>query len=539
MKLKIVVLLTSVLLLTGILRFWQLGSVPPGLNVDEVSEGYNAYSLLKTGRDRYGMVMPIIFKSFGSYQPPIYTYLTTLPIMIFGPTIFAVKTVSALSGLTVVLFTFLIIKDFFFKKNDGLALFISLVVAISPWTIFFSRMATEASPALAIFISGFYFLLKSTKKIEYLSLAALLLGLATHTYYSERIISPLLLVSFVLINWKYFLKNKKWLLIGIIIFGLTQIPHLAILKSGALTRRLEQVTYFGRDIPVIREFASQYSAYFSPRSLFFESDDQGARSMPDLSVFYKWMIIPYFFGFAYLIKNYKDKFVKNLFLLMFLAPLPASVTTEPFYTLRVFELLWVFTVVIAIGIWQLFSKIKQKNLRYMITSVLFALSLASFYINYFVLFKYERSHTVSYSNRELIKITEKMPNRNFVIDYSRDISIGVRVAFFRQYDPALFQEEIGKPFLKSYYSSTDAEQSYRIENVEVRGIDWREDVYKDQIIAGDTLAISEDQAKEHKLKLEFEIKNLNGEVSIRGYSTNPKEKCLSSEQKNVNCKKWL
>src|SRR3989344_4833039 len=122
MKLKIVVLLTSVLLLTGILRFWQLGSVPPGLNVDEVSEGYNAYSLLKTGRDRYGMVMPIIFKSFGSYQPPIYTYLTTLPIMIFGPTIFAVKTVSALSGLTVVLFTFLIIKDFFFKKNDGLAL---------------------------------------------------------------------------------------------------------------------------------------------------------------------------------------------------------------------------------------------------------------------------------------------------------------------------------------------------------------------------------------------------------------------------------
>ena len=535
-KLKVSFLFIGILLFAGILRFWQIGSVPPGLNFDEVSEAYNANSLLKTGKDRYGMFMPIIFKSFGSYQPPIYTYLTVLPTLFFGPTVLAVKFTSILSGLITIIFTFLILREFFFKKDGGLELIACFVIAISPWAIFFSRVATEASPGLAIFIAGFYFLLKSTKKIEYFALAAFLLGLATHAYYSERIISILILVGFVLMNWKIFLKNKKWFLVGLVVFILTQIPHLAILFTGAFSRRLEQVTYFNRDIPIIREFASQYSAYFSPRNLFFESDDQVSRSMPDLSVFYEWMIIPYFFGFAYLVRNFKDKFVKNIFLLMFISPIPAALSTDPFYTLRVLELLWVFSVVISVGIWVFLSKIKRKLFKYILILIVLIISLVSFYLNYFILYKAVRSGTVRFSSQEFIKITKENPDRKYVVDFSRDVSIGVRIAYFRQYDPVLFQNEIGKPFLSKYYSSVDFEDKYKINNVEIRAIVWGEDVYKDQVLVGDVLAISEDQAKEHKLKLEFELKDLNGEITLRGYSTNPKLKCMSSDSHDGNCK---
>jgi len=527
-KLKILLLLIGVLLLAGILRLWQLGSVPPGLNVDEVSEGYNAYSLIKTGKDRYGMAIPVIFKSFGSYQPPIYTYLTTIPVLAFGPTAFAVKIVSALSGIAVVFFTFLIIRG-------RLGLLAGLVLTISPWAIFFSRMGTEANIGLAIFIAGFYFLLKSAKETAYFPLAAFLLGLATHAYYSERILSILLLTGFVLINYKIYLKSKKLLFIGLVIFGLTQLPHLAILKSGAFTRRLDQVTYFNRGIPVVREFVSQYSEYFSPRSLFFEPDDQVSRSMPDLSVFYRWMVVPFFFGFAYLIRNYKDGFVKSLFLLALIAPIPAALTTDPFYSLRVFELLWTFSIVISIGIWVLLSKVKQKTLRYTIFLAMLFISLLSFYVNYFVLYKFERSDTVRFSSTELIKITKERQNEKFVVDLSRDISIGVRTALYRRYDPALFQKEIGEPFLDKYYSSVDYEKEYKIDNVEVRAINWKEDVYKDQILVGDPLAISQQQVDEHKLKLEFELKDLSEEVSLRGYSTNPRQKCLSSPLGSVYC----
>ena len=538
MKLKILFLFIGVLVIGGIFRFWKLGSVPPGLHLDEVSEDYNAYSLIKTGKDRYGMAMPIIFKSYGSYQLPIYTYLTTIPVLFFGPTAVAVKIVSALSGIAVVFFTFLIIKDFFIvKRNDELGLLAGLVVAISPWAIFFGRIGTEASAGLAIFIAGFYFLLKSAYRIGYFPLAGFLLGLATHAYYSERILSILLLGGFVLINRKIYLKSKKWFIIGLLIFGLTQLPHLAILGSGAFSKRLDQVTYFNRGVPIIREFASQYTEYFSPRSLFFEPDDQVSRSMPDLSVFYRWMIVPFFFGFAYLIKKYKDKFVQSLFLLMLIAPIPAALTTDPFYTLRVFELLWTFSIVISIEIWVLLSRVKQKTLRYTIFLAMLFISLLSFYVNYFVLYKFERSDTVRFSSPELIKITEISPDRKFVVDLSRDISIGVRTALYRRYDPTLFQKEIGEPFLDKYYSSVDYEKEYKIDNVEVRAINWKEDVYREQVLVGDPLAISQQQVDEHKLKLEFELKDLSGEVSLRGYSTNPQQKCLSSPRGSVYCDK--
>ena len=35
------------------LRFWKLGTIPEGFHPDEAAYGYNAYSILKTGKDEY------------------------------------------------------------------------------------------------------------------------------------------------------------------------------------------------------------------------------------------------------------------------------------------------------------------------------------------------------------------------------------------------------------------------------------------------------------------------------------------------------
>jgi len=58
-------LLVVIILLASFLRLYNLANVPPHLTPDEASLGYNAYSILKTGKDEYGKFMPIIFKSFG------------------------------------------------------------------------------------------------------------------------------------------------------------------------------------------------------------------------------------------------------------------------------------------------------------------------------------------------------------------------------------------------------------------------------------------------------------------------------------------
>lgn len=558
MKLKILLVLFCILAVGFIVRAWQLNNIPPGLNVDEVSEGYNAYSLYKTGKDRYGMSFPITFKSYGSYQPPLYTYLTVLPVLLLGTTTLAVKIVTLLSGLVVIIFSFLIIKDFLNKKKAlNYALFGVAIVSIAPWAIFFSRIGTEASLSLAIFVIAFYLSFKTLNDIRLFPLACLFLGLSTHAYYSERVISLLFLIAFTFLYRKWFWKNRMWLLSGFVVFGLTQIPHLAILQSGAFTRRLDQVSYlgieafktngvafnnipFGRAIFITREFLSQYLAYFSPRNLFFQPDDQGARAIPDLSVFYTWMILPWIVGFGYFIKNKKDDLVRTLLVLMAIAPIPAALSTDPFYTLRVFVLLWVFSIIIAFGSLLISEKVNNKPSRFAISLLVIVLSLFVFYTHYFVLFKHERGESVNFSNMELISITESRLDKHFVIDLSRDVALGMRFAYYRKYDPSEFQIDEGAPYLEKYYSSTDYEGEYTMHNVEIRPINWKIDVYKEQILVGDLLAISQTQVEEHKLKLEFEIKDLTGNIVLKGYATNPKEKCLPrAEQQNIHCRKWI
>jgi 4-amino-4-deoxy-L-arabinose transferase-like glycosyltransferase len=539
MKTKTLILLGLVLFAAIFLRVWQTGRVPLGLYSDELSSGYNALSILKTGKDRYGMVLPFIFKSFGSYQPPVYAYFTIIPTIIFGPGILAVKFVSIISGILTVIFTFLIIRDFVPNEENRLSILTAGVLAIAPWAVFFSRIATEASPALALFIAGFYFSLKSVNSPKVFPLAALFLGLATHAYYSERIISLFFIIGFLILNKRQLFKNKKMLLLGLAVFALTQVPNLVIFKTGAFTKRLTQVSYVGVNTPigVVREFSSQYSAYFSPRNLFFEPDDQGARAMPELSVFYKWMVIPYFLGFVYLIKRKNDYFVKNLIFLMLIAPIPAALARDPFYTLRVLVLMWVFTVIISIGIWMFLKRLKHRLLFCTIIVLFVIVSLSTLYAQYFVLDKIESSDVGGYYNFELMDITQKNKNDKFVIDLSRDVSVGLRFAYFSGYDPALYQKEMGSQFLNTYYTSDDYEKYYKFENVEIRPIHWEEDVYKDQFIVGDLLAVSEQQALEHKLSLKFEVKDAAGKVVLRGYRTNPKEKCLSQTVMNIYCKK--
>ena len=77
-------LLIGIIILAALLRLWHLDMNPPHLTPDEASLGYNAYSILKTGKDEYGTFMPIIFKSFGDYKPGLYVYAAVPFVAVFG-----------------------------------------------------------------------------------------------------------------------------------------------------------------------------------------------------------------------------------------------------------------------------------------------------------------------------------------------------------------------------------------------------------------------------------------------------------------------
>src|SRR3990167_1153704 len=158
--------LIFIIILATVLRFYQLGQNPPSLNWDETAHGYNAYSILKTGRDEYGYRLPLSFRSFDDYKPPIYTYLVVPSIVIFGLNDFAVRFPSA-----------------FF-------------LAISPWHLQFSRVAFETNSAIFWSVLGTWAFLRGlrSQKIKmtcWMSLAALAFGANLFMYHNARVFIPI------------------------------------------------------------------------------------------------------------------------------------------------------------------------------------------------------------------------------------------------------------------------------------------------------------------------------------------------------------
>ncbi|MEN3187139.1 MAG: hypothetical protein ABDK92_11055, partial [Atribacterota bacterium] len=91
-------LLAGIFALEIFVRFFLLGVIPPGLNQDEASIGYDAWALLHYGIDRNGFHNPVHFVSWGSGQNALYAYLSMPFIRLFGLNVFSVRFLNALIG---------------------------------------------------------------------------------------------------------------------------------------------------------------------------------------------------------------------------------------------------------------------------------------------------------------------------------------------------------------------------------------------------------------------------------------------------------
>jgi len=249
--------------------------------------------------------------------------------------------------------------------------------------------------------------------------------------------------------------------------------------------------------------------------------------MPDLSVFYSWMLVPFIFGLRSLMINCSSSLFKMLILLIILAPISASLTRDPFSTIRILDLLWVITITIALGLHNLLTFFSSLKFKTIIFVVVISVSLIQLYLSYFVLLRYERSENYSFSYIELLKTTEQMKDNRFIIDSTRELGTGIRFAYLKKYDPLVLQKILANQIKDDYYSNFGYDEPYAIDNVETRPIVWREDVCKNQILVGDLLSISEQQVQEHHLKFLFNIKNLAGDITLKAYSTNPGRSCLN------------
>lgn len=543
MKFNHKILLLVILLIGTFFRFYLLNDVPTGIHADEASQGYNAFSLIKTGKDMYRKSFPILFRANGSYQPPVYTYLTIVPTLIFGNSVFTTRFISALSGTFLIFLTFYLVKRFGVgnkKERLAQALFSSLTIAISPWTIHFSRLAVEGNLVVCFFVSGLILLYLSLKKPKLFIPACIVFGLSTHVYYTERVTSLIFIAGYLLIFRKYFIGQFKKVFLGLFILFLILLPHLYLVKTGALTRRFSQVSYFsdsnlmqgsklGKAEIAMGEFFDHYLYYFSPKNLFIDSGQNLGRTSYDLSVFYPWYLIPLLFGILFFAKNYKNDLVKMLTLGLFITPIPAGLTGDLFYPLRVLCFLWIISILISFGIYYIWKGVNKYKFTPFVIFAVVVYSLFLFYISYFAISRYENINDNGYSYIKLMDKLDEYWDKNIIIDYNqRAWGAGIRMAYLMKVDPKIIQDELISQLVTPYYSGeVNAFEIYTIKNLTVRAIDWKNDLcIKDVLFIGDEYMVDKSRIEEMGLTQVFSVNDIRNNPTLFGYISRNKN-CIN------------
>src|SRR3990167_3511262 len=363
---KRILLLAAIFLLALALRTVNLGDHPPGLTWDEAGLGYNAYSILKTGRDEHGVFMPLIFKSFGDYKPGIYVYLTVPSIAVFGLTEFAVRFPSALFGALAVIGIYLFTNLLFPGKKIGYLA--ALFLAVMPWHLHFSSGGWEVNVFATLLLFAAYFLLLSltNKKVSPL-ISIFLFALTILTYPAAKLLSPLVFLTIIAANFKeakekfsLVLKNERKLLPLYLLIVVVVGVYFFQTATGAAGNRVARLSIFGyRPTPsaeliktdngnlfsvglfhsqvdlTLRAIASRYLYHFSPELLFFENTTP-REALPNMGLLYLFDAVWIFFGLVFLIrsKDWRSKII--LFVLLLSAPIGASLTLSEFSVVRAF-----------------------------------------------------------------------------------------------------------------------------------------------------------------------------------------------------------
>src|SRR5208337_5019255 len=82
---RVYALVVVIALIAGVgLRVARLGSVPLGFDQDEACSAYDAYSILKTGRDHHGNFLPLALQAFNDYRMALFGYSLIPVIGLFG-----------------------------------------------------------------------------------------------------------------------------------------------------------------------------------------------------------------------------------------------------------------------------------------------------------------------------------------------------------------------------------------------------------------------------------------------------------------------
>lgn len=493
------------LLAVGIfLRFYQLGDIPQGFHRDEAFLGYNAYSILVTGKDMNGELLPLHLESF-IFSPAGYSYFSLFPIAVFDLNPFSVRFASAFFGAFTVLITYLLARKLFLpqKHAEAIGLLSAGLVAVSPWHINLSRTATENTIVVFFVVLGvFYYIKYSEKKSSlFLLLSFLSFFVTLFLYQAPRAFLPFF-IPLLFFSFSPYVKLKNMrasilfyaLFIVLPLFFILTSPDLSLrirtvsvfaseeVKSQ-LTESIPQDTVAGMPVFVTRVFHNKaisytqqvldnYFKHFSYSFLFTPAGLPDRYRVPMVGLLYLAVLPFLFIGMWYLLRSERRI---GIFLLgwVLLAPIGSSLTFDDVPNLqRTLIMLPALQIISAYGFVKIFEKRKKH-----VTALgiffftLLLLSQIIFYLHqYYTHVPFYRPWYRQDGYEALVQeINKHSNNYEYVVITNRESAPTIFFLLFNKYSPIVFQKETRNSVLRDFdrvgfskYSFSEEECPYKL-----------------------------------------------------------------------------
>jgi 4-amino-4-deoxy-L-arabinose transferase-like glycosyltransferase len=361
--------------------------MPPGLDTDEAAIGYNAYSLLRSGRDEYGERWPLLFRSFGEYKRPVYVYAAVPAVAGFGLTPFAVRLPAALAGALSVPALYAV--ALLLLRRPRPALWAAALLAVSPWHLQFSRSAREVSVLVLALLVMAGALLGAAHAVRRRDgrarwpagalgvAAALALLVAVYTHTAGVIVAPLLALLVVGVYWARLRRLPRvWAAVALAVLVLGGLPLGQQFADGRAATRFAMTSLVAdrelRDVSAGRierderdglpavidhplvlgtwRALGAYVAHFEPSFLFFRGDVEWRHHSSTGGQLNLWDIPLLVCGLVVLWRHWRRPAVRVVAGWLAIGPLPAAFGTPAPHAVRAIAMLPALYLLAALGV---------------------------------------------------------------------------------------------------------------------------------------------------------------------------------------------
>lgn len=416
-----------------LLRFYQLGQNPISLYWDEAAIAVDAYSISQTGRDmnNHHWLQPVL-GSYGDFKAPVLIWLTALSVKLFGMEPWAIRLPVALASVATVLLAAYLVRlllafdPLLAKRYRLLPLLTALLLAISPWPVHFGRIGLESSLSVSLLLLTLVAFVRGVRgRGWWLVLSAVCASLAIYSYYSLRLVIPLLAVFLALVFWRQLWRRRLMVLVGGLLFLALLWPLLTspyyersqdyrlnnnnlirmtqvITESSQYLERYDNAWYarllYHRYLLWLRDFSLNYSSHFSLQFLFINGDPNLRQHSGYFGEFLPVLLPAYLLGLYVAWRSRRSKLVLTLLPLLLLAPIPAAMVYEVPHASRAIYLFVPLAVMIAWGLHEIYSRWRKM---FVVLLLAVGLNAGLFFADYFLDYPKRSSEAWLYSYNQV------------------------------------------------------------------------------------------------------------------------------------------